>query len=250
MENFIYVICFYWQGDRWKENGMNYDNVEDDSFRRHLRRVGSVDKDLVSLYINNLYRGVTRNIDKPFKFICFTNEGGLNVLPGVNIRPFEMVTSKGVIPRMWMFSKAAGLMGYQVLCLDLDVVITGSLKDITDYKGLFCTRLGFAGRDKGQLDGDIMCFRACEETERLFWIPFVNNVREAERLTTGRERFWVRHVAGNVADTFDKLCPGQIISYKTHVRRGGVPRNARIVSCHGHPRPHQIKEKWIQENWK
>jgi hypothetical protein len=41
-----------------------------------------------------------------------------------------------------------------------------------------------------------------------------------------------------------------VLSYKRHVRRKGLPANARIVSCHGKPRPHEINERWAKENWR
>ena len=242
------VICFYWLGDRWQQDGMNY-NSQDDSFRRHLKRVGNVPKELAERYVNNLFKGVCRYAEEHFEFICFTNER-LKVDPQIKVKPFPMVTTKGVIPRMWMFSQEAGLFGEQVLCLDIDVVITGSLKDIMAYRGTFCTRLGFAGVDKGKLDGDIMSFAAGPETEKIFWKPFIEDIKETERITTGRERFWVRHVATDIADNFDHIAPKQIFSYKANVRGKGLPETARIVSCHGHPRPHQIKDKWIKDYWK
>jgi len=245
------VICFYWQGDRWQETeGAGIREDMDPSFRRHLLRVGKAEKSLVERYVNNLFKGVTRHSEgKEFQFICFTNEM-LDVDKSIRLQTFPMVSKKGVIPRMYMFSEEAGLFGSQVLCLDLDVVITGSLKDIMSYEGLFCTRRGFAGPDKGKLDGDIMSFKAGPETEDVFWKPFIKNVKNAERVTQGRERFWVRRVAGEIAEAFDEVTPNQILSYKSNVRRRGLPSNARIVSCHGHPRPHQINEPWIKKHWK
>lgn len=51
-----------------------------------------------------------------------------------------------------------------------------------------------------------------------------------------------------------------IYSYKHHCmreRRRGImkeinspPEGARIISFHGEPRPHEVKEKWVLKNWK
>lgn len=242
------IICFYWHGERWQET---LEQVDDISFKNHLRRVGTVSRELASRYVNNLYQGVRKWASKDFDFICFTNES-LDVHENIEIRPIDLITKRGVLPRMYMFSEQAGLFGHQVLCLDLDVVITGKLTDIMDYKGLFCTRRSFNERDENgnfKLDGDTMSFYAGKETEAIFWKPLIQDIQAAEKETQGRERLWVRKVAHLIADTFDEMTPGQIISYKMHAMRNGLPKNARIVSFHGHPRPHQVHEQWVKHNW-
>lgn len=243
----MYVICFYWQGDRWQQEG--FEQNETNLQQRHLRRAGQVSKELPSKYINNLYIGVKRFADRPFKFICFTNES-MELHKNIETRKFKQVTGQGVLPRLYMFSKEAGLFGKQVLCIDIDVVITGSLKNIMGYGGLFCARSKFKRGEEHKLDGDVMSFRACAETEHIFWKPFIKDVRVAEELTKGRERYWMRHVAGKIADRWDIHATGEIVSYKRHVQKKGLPENASIVSCHGVPRPHQIKDEWIKEYWK
>lgn len=243
-----HVICFYWQGDRWQEKENTYE-PEDPKFKRHARRVGPNTRALVERYVNNLYLGVKKHAVEDFKFVCFTNDS-LNVLEDIELRPFRRVTDRGVLPRMFMFSREAGLFGSQVLCLDLDVVITGSLSDIMGYEGHFCARERFAPGQEHLPDGDIMSFHACKEHEELFWDPLVYATKEVEEFTKGRERLWVEEVMGKRADLFCNVAPGQVRSYKMHVKHNGL-KNARIVSCHGFPRPHQIKnESWLNENWK
>ena len=161
-----------------------------------------------------------------------------------------MVTDCGVLPRLFMFSRGAGLFGHQVLCLDIDVVIVGTLKPLMDYEGLFCARSKFAPNEGYKLDGDIMSFRACEAVEDIFWKPFIANVDAAVELTQGRERYWIRHVANNLAHRWDVEAPGSVISYKWHAK--GLthpPQGASIISCHGMPRPHQIRDKWVKDYW-
>lgn len=256
----MYVICFYWEGDRWQtpeyvqdKDHVNYQEI-------NLRRLGQITSDLPARYINNLYRGVKRFAKRKFQFVCFTNEDMQGLEEGVEVRTFPMVTKHGVLPRLYMFSREAGLFGHQVICLDIDVVIVGSLKDIMAYDGLFCARSKFKPGLEYKLDGDIMSFQAGEETERMFWKPFIKDVDAAVELTKGRERYWYRHVAGDIADRWDKVAPGQIISWKRHMRRGKVTPQMRIVSCHGSPRPHEmisgIKKSryskmagWIKSYW-
>lgn len=214
-----------------------------------MRRAGRVSTELPSIYVNNLYQGVRRFASEPFRFICFTNQR-LDVVEGVELRTFPLYTNHGVLPRLYMFSREAGLFGHQVLCLDIDVVIVGSLKPLMDYRGKFCARSKFKPGEEHKLDGDVMSFRASGETERLFWTPFIEDVPAAERLTQGRERYWMRHVADGFANRWDAVAPGAVLSYKRHIARTRqVPPSAAIVSCHGVPRPHEIKDDWIKPYW-
>lgn len=229
MLNKLQVVCFYWIGDRWNNDGMGPE------------------------YINKLYRGVKRNLCSPFDFVCFTNETLTGLDDGVNVRPFKAPSLKGVLPRLYMFSEQAGLFGSQVLSLDLDIVITGSLDDIAAYDGDFCTRSKFAPGHEHKLDGDIISFKANKLNEKRLWEPWSNHPKKVIKLTGGRERYWFRHVfskSETPPDRWENVAPGQVRSYKRHVmKKKKLPRDARIVSCHGNPRPHKIRLACIKDNW-
>ena len=250
------VICFYWQGDRWQEKGYEEDPKHTNLQHTSLNKLGMVDTKLVSRYVNNLYLGVKRFIDVPFDFICFTNEPLEGIHKDVELRPFKQVTKHGVLPRLYMFSEEAGLFGHQVLCLDLDIIIVGPLQEFIAYDGEFCARAKFKPGEEWKLDGDIMSFRACKETEDKFWKPFINNIEASVELTQGRERYWMRHVAVDTADMWTNVAPTRrIVSYKRHVRAvtrriDRPPKRVSIISCHGSPRPHQITKLWIKNYWK
>jgi hypothetical protein len=244
----LQVICFYWVGERWQER-LNVNNSTDPQYRRLLLKAGPVDRELVSRYVNNLFAGVTRFASEPFDFICFTNEE-LDLVPQIEVRTFPMITERGVLPRLYMFSKESGLHGHQVLCLDLDVVIVGDLNPLMRYRGSFAARAKFRYGEQHKLDGDIMSFTAGPENTERFWDAFIANVDRNVAMTLGRERYWVRHVAGKTADVWQEIAPGAVLSFKRHLTGARkVPNSACIVSCHGFPRPHQIKLPWIKEYW-
>jgi hypothetical protein len=243
----MYVICFYWQGDRWSSEALPTNGIYSSNV---VSRLGTVDTALASRYVNNLYCGVKKFATRPFDFICFTNEK-LSVRPGIELREFPLITDRGVLPRIYMFSPEAGLENRQVLCLDLDVVIVNCLHGIMAYDDLFCARSKFRAGQEYKLDGDIMSFKAGKAASRLFWEPFISDVDAAVALTNGRERYWVRHVANNFADRWDVIAPGSILSYKMHLKKGlPLTKKTSIVSCHGFPRPHQIRDAWIRDYWK
>ena len=243
----MYVVCFYWVGDRWT-------NIQGPSelYGNLINRVGTVDPALASRYINNLHDGVSRFADRPYKFVCFTNETNLMLNNGIEVRNLPFLTKKGVLPRMYMFSKESGLFGHQVLSLDLDIVIVNNLRPLMDYSGMFCTRTKFKPGEGNKLDGDIISFKACEENEERFWNPFKTNIQMVESISNGRERYWIRYVASDIADTWSQVAPNKVQSYKWGFRfkRLDSLKEACIISCHGAPRPHQIKEHWIKEYWK
>ena len=245
----MYVICFYWEGDRWQRR-VNINKIKDESYKKLVKRTGDVSLDLASRYVNNLYHGIKKYATRDFEFICFTNEK-LSLVEGVIKREFPLVTRTGVLPRIFMFSPEAGMGERQVLCLDLDVMIVGSLEKIMAYNGLFCARSKFNPDETYKLDGDIMSFRAGDKTSQLFWDPFVANVEKAVEWTKGRERYWVRHIADDFADRWDTVAPGTVCSYKWHVRKNNnkIPDGTSIISFHGTPRPHQVKNEELRNQW-
>lgn len=226
------IVAFYWLGSRWVNDGMGAE------------------------YVNKLFRGVKRNLKSKFEFVCFTNEK-ITFEPEIIVKPFIMPSNQGVLPRLYMFSEQSGLFGKQVLAIDLDVVIVGSLADIAGYRGEFCTRSKFKPGEQYKLDGDVMSFHACKENADRFWRPYADNPQAVIDLTSGRERYWFRHVLDNgkngyACDRWEKITPNQIVSYKRHVKPRGnsIPPDARIISCHGVPRPHSIKARFVAENWR
>jgi len=244
------IICFYWQGDRWQQPDYTPVDGHKNLQKKFMKRAGTVSDNLPGRYINNLFNGIRRYAGRQVDFICFTNEELVGLDPEIETRQFPMVTQHGVLPRLFMFSRDAGLFGHQVLCLDIDIIIVGDLTDFLNYHGEFCARSKFKRGLEWKLDGDIMSFTAGAKAESVFWKPFIKDVDGAIEETSGRERYWIRKCIGEYADRWDQYAPNQVVSYKRHVaptRR--LPKDARIVSCHGVPRPHQIKDPWIRGYW-
>ena len=239
------VICFYWEGDRWTTT-----DGKSELYGDLINRVGTCDNVLASQYVNNLFRGVTNFADREFEFTCFTNEP-LTLDTRILVKPFPMVSTMGVLPRTYMFSEASGLFGNQVLCIDIDVIVCGSLKSLMDYKGRFCARSKFKNGEAYKLDGDVMSFQASPENEEVFWKPFIDDKEKVEKISNGRERYWVRHVANDWADRWNIIAPGAVLSYKWHIAKNRIKHlpNVSLISCHGHPRPHQLVTGKMRKLW-
>lgn len=224
--NLLNIVCFLWYGDRWNR------------------------KDSGVLYVNKLYRAVNIHLTQEKRFICLANVPNEQLKEfdsGIEVLPLDAPSWKGCLPKVCMFNPEYGFKG-QVLSFDIDIVITGALDDLANYRGDFAVRSSF--HNPKLIDGDIVGFRVGYKTEEI-WGKLKSNPKLVERITGGRERYWYRHVLGNNMDTWQKLFPGQLLSYKNHLQGGRpLPQNTRIVSCHGIPRPHQLKEDWAIKNWR
>jgi len=219
----ITVVSFLWHGERWKEQdgGQNYVNV--------------------------LYRAVRRNLKKLDRFVCFSNIQDLELDNGIEINDLPTAQYRGCLPKLWMFSRDAGLYG-RVLALDIDIIITGSLDDMATYDGDFAVRSKFAKGLEHLADGDIIGFNP--EKCYNIWESFDKNPRAASRETQGRERYFYRKVMPE-ADRWQEMFPGQIKGYKVDIRKTGkLPDGTRIVSCSGRPRPHELSHQWVKEHWR
>lgn len=92
-------------------------------------------------YVNNLHAGVCRHLQRPFRFVCFTDDAsGLN--PGIEALPLpELGLPAGHPDTRWrklaLFRQGLGGLRGTALFLDLDQVIVGDLAPFFDLPGEF-----------------------------------------------------------------------------------------------------------------
>ena len=95
-------------------------------------------------YVNRLYAGVKRNLNRPFRFVCFTDDP-TGLVSGVEVASFPSPPSgwkyswPNIFVKLCLFKDGlAGLEG-PTLFLDIDQIIIGDLGRFFDYKpGEFC----------------------------------------------------------------------------------------------------------------
>lgn len=89
--------------------------------------------------VNNLYRGVSRHLARPFRFVCFTDDTtGLE--PGIEALPLPELGIPNKDTRwrkLALFGRHLGGLEGTALFLDLDVVITGDLEPFFGLPGEF-----------------------------------------------------------------------------------------------------------------
>ena len=214
--------------------------------------------ELGSLYVQRLHNSVLRNsLIRPLDFIVFADGEkyrdksllkGMDVLP----IPLEYGMLKWNLKKLFMFHPQSGLSKYDwVVCLDLDMVITGSTDILlTPWRyGLTTCRGAYqpdqmGGSIVGFDPGSAWCRRLTESLhkKRGWW----------ESQTGGSERKFYRLFFGmdpEMVSYWQDFYPGRILSYKVD---GGSCNGASIVRFHGRPRPHEVSEKceWVKENWR
>ena len=99
-----------------------------------------------SEYINRLYAGVKRNLKRPFRFVCVTDDPR-GVREEVECRPFpekpaflpETCPWPNIFVKLLVFRDGFADLTGPTLFFDIDVTITGELDRFFDYKkGEFC----------------------------------------------------------------------------------------------------------------
>ena len=91
-----------------------------------------------SEYVNRLYSMVKRNIKRPLRFICITDDvsGLVSEVETRPMPPFDLPETfrfKG-FRRMFLFKETLYDLSGDVLHLDLDLLVTGSIDDFFDYE--------------------------------------------------------------------------------------------------------------------
>ncbi len=194
-------------------------------------------------YLKNLYEGVKRNLDQPFRFICYARETYLGNMIKSNIEFIPISISwRRNLNKLVMYSFNSKLTG-RVIALDLDMVIVGGLSEIVSYRGEFITTESL--NCPGKIGGSVIGFKAGYGYDTL-WTPMNKNPKGLGDKYRGSERWYYRDQIKKY-DLWSKLYPGQIVHYENCKK--GIPKNARIIYCTGSPKPHQIEDRKIKEIW-
>lgn len=206
-------------------------------------------------FINRLYAMVARNITPPFSFTCFTDSAE-GVRPEVRCEPLPPLDVKmpvgtlGIWPKARLWGpKLADLTG-NVLFLDLDMVVVGSLDPFFDY---------------GEPDDVVLSRNPTNPFERLGQtslfrfpvgklVPLQEQFRADPQGIADQYRFEQRFVTRNAPGGIKRFPRGWVCHFRRHCRRPfplnyflapRQPRNARVVIFPGglHPQ-HAIEGRY------
>lgn len=125
----------------------------------------------------------------------------------------------------------------EFLFLDLDVIARGDLSDIFAVKGPAI--MGDVYR-KGGLQSAVM--KIDPPTARRIWSAWsIDPLAQMRRFEKGGDQAFIESL-GLKWRIFQRELPGQVISYKAHIRDAGgrTPADSRLVVFHGKPRPREL----------
>jgi hypothetical protein len=232
-------------------------------------------------YVNILFRSIGRNLSRPFRFVCLTDDPS-ELLDGIETAPFP--ENPGLVRAAWpnVFMKLMmtrdGFLGLEgpTLFLDLDLVVLDSIDGFFDYRpGKNCIIHNWWERRKQLLRkrpeiGNSSIFRFEAGKSNYIYETFLAEMSRAEDrsifvteqhfLTYAmKERYWwpeewVRSFKFNVRPPF----PLNLVMTPKK------PAGAKFLVFHGQPDPHDAVEgfagkrihhrvkpaPWVADYWK
>ena len=201
-------------------------------------------------YVNNLFRGISRNTSKEFLFTCFTDVFNKDADSGILQCPLPLARNDW-FAKIGLYNKELYNENDQIFYFDLDTVITGNLDEIFEYSGNFIILRDFYRRD-GYGSG-LMSWRP-HAVNHMF-----TNYR-GQKCRHGDQGWCEEQYPG--ADIWQEMYPEKVISYKVHIKDSGRVRNpnftkyrgtldtSSIVCFHGRPLPHEVANlDWMREHW-
>jgi hypothetical protein len=239
-----------------------------------------------SEHVNRLMRGVSRNLNYPFRFICFTDDvDGLD--PSIEVFPLPKVElPQGNDDKRWT---KLGLLGGDLyglsgtaLFLDLDLVIVGPLEPFFDHPGdvvMIRDMDLFRSKPLRILNPKRKRFLDCVGNSSVFRIEigahsdvldcFIQNPLAAQRDFKISQQFMSHRLLLKRALTYwpTEWC----VSFKNHCvprylssyfKNPSIPEGARIVVFAGIPKMDDVLDgkgsrwyrrigdvSWLQSNW-
>ena len=212
-------------------------------------------------YVNRLFKGVKANMDRPFRFVCFTDDpSGLDAEIETADFPSPPPGWKYVWPNIFvklcLFKGGlAGLMG-PTLFLDIDQIIIGDMGRFFDYKpGKFCiirNWIEFRKRLFRRLPkiGNSSCFRFEAGAMNYVYERFLAEMEEAvDRSRYRTEQAFLTHAVG--LENVNWWPSDWVVSFKRSCMRifpfnlflaASEPRRGSILCFHGQPTPDQAAE--------
>lgn len=212
-------------------------------------------------YVEKLRNMVSRNLTIPYEFVCLTDDP----TPIDNVR--LIVEANAGYKRGWwhkihMFNPNLPVDGY-LLYFDLDVIIHDNIDQLV--------KPGFFGiRDFNRkfnpnyryLNSSVMLWE--HGSQSIIWDEFIRQPLESHRMVGDQDYIW------NLCKSRIQFWPDNWIqSYKWEIRDKSeltllngkrqflsrkddviIPYGCCIIVFHGDPKPSEIKDKFILENWK
>jgi len=219
-------------------------------------------------YVNKLYSMVKRHLSLSHRFVCLTEDtAGLN--SEIETRPLLRTDLKHSYTKFELFEKKLHDITGQILFLDLDVVINNSIDDLFLFEphAKFVSIKDWYASLLGCINASCMRFNVGEHSY------IIDNWFEAIRTKFMIEDYFDSSINGNkkIYHDLNSFPPAvyrgdqewttrqlkeqnvDIIYYPSNWLQSykfGYDMNSKIVVFHGTPKPHEVEDTWVKENWK
>lgn len=178
-------------------------------------------------WVEKLYRGFSRNLSQPFRFVCFTDQDR------TFSEPIEQKRIKAKVPD-YSTCIEPYRMGVPMILVGLDTVVTGNCDALADY----CMTADRFALPRDPYHPQIAC-------NGVALVP-AGHRKVASQHRGENDMVWCRKFPHRFID--DEF-PGAVRSYKGHVEKRGLG-DTRIVYFHGERKPHQLPNVgWLKEHW-
>lgn len=212
--------------------------------------------------VNRLYRMLKKHTDIPFYFNLYAGPEAQKPgkLDGIDANVHVV---KSELPSWWAGMKALEPDANEIktksfITLGLDIVICGCLDPIIHFPSSFAAMKDWpshhcAPGDEKHVNCEVVLYR--NGSHERIWREYCRVGKPTwDMLTPPASRVWPFCQQGWLnsrpqplhVDIFpEEWC----CSYKLMVLEKGLPKDAKIVSFHGHPKPGEVQEQWVKENW-
>jgi len=195
-------------------------------------------------YIARLKRGLQRGLKQPHRFVLFEPWPGDEALFAgcfVRLRMFNPS-----FQRYWGIAA-----GVRVVCVDLDVIITGELDPLFDRPESFCILTGANAANPCPYNGSLIMFRAGAHWD--LWQDF--SLEEAAKIPKYEfpdDQGWIAARLPNAAGWKAGSASGVYAFKKPGWPKGdALPGDARMVCFPGARDPSQFTHlSWVKEYWR
>ena len=188
--------------------------------------------------VDALYRSFARHLTVPFRLICWSEKERSYSEP-IEQRRFRPEALRNGAPHYGSMTQLYELNEPMILC-GLDTIAVGNC----DHLAAYCI-----GADKPAAPMDP--FKPETVCNGVVLVPGGCKWMWEQGQYVSNDMDWIRDLYANKRlATIDSLFPGQVVSYKGHVRKTGLTADTRIVYFHGEHKPHELPHVgWIDRHW-
>jgi len=216
-----------------------------------------------SSYVNKLFNMCSRNLTIPFKFACIT-ENPIDLNPNIKIIHLPKVNLNGWWFKPYVFSREIPIEG-TIIFMDLDLVIIKNIDHLWTFEpNKFCiirdfNRKHIAGYNK--FNSSI--FKFLKGSMHYVWDNLIININQTKQMHGDQDWIfkqvrsnysfwpddWFQSYKWEIRSRQDVILENNKRKFK-HVINPNIPQASSILVFHGDPKPEDVLDPIIVDNWK